>query len=395
MAAPITATTTTNGHISDYDLDAHFATFKTAAQVQAEAAQKAVAAAQTAAEAEPVRTFIPLSLDDLLNLPSKEWMIDQLVGPGDIGMVYGAPGCGKTFVVIDLIMAACTGNRWAMRFDIGQPLNVAYCAGEGVSGLPARFAAAAQHHGVTALDNFTFFRNVPQLYVDNQAAMAITIDQFVREWQARQEQGQAQPLDILVIDTLHTATTDADENSAKDMGKVLSACRVAAHALGCAVILVHHTNKNGTAERGSSAMRGAFDFMVEVKRVGENGTKGLMHCAKLKDGEAWKDQTFDLTAMGESVRVWWDEPSDNPTSRESGKQHQDIEAIIGLLQGKPSVRYTAKAIAENIGMAATSTQVFKLLKIAGERDTNIKSGLKNPDKDTHSTNPTMYWYSPD
>lgn len=335
--------------------------------------------------------FEPLTFTELLSLPPKRWIIENVMGAGDLVMLYGAPGCGKTFAVIDLIMAACTGTRWAMRFDVLRPLNVAYCAGEGVSGLPARFGAAAQHYAISTLTNFTFFKSIPQLYTD-EAAEIVSIRQFVGEWQSRQAAGEAKPLDILVIDTLHTAATAADENSARDMGQVLHACRWAAQELGCAVILVHHTNKTGNAERGSSALRGAMDCMIEIRRISDTGTKGVMACAKLKDGERWKDQTFDLTAMGESVRVWWDMPADG-AGPENGKQQTDVDSIIELLSSRPGVRYTAKSVAENIGLSPTSTQIFKLLRLAAGQDENIASGLKDPERDAHATNPTMYWYS--
>ena len=52
-----------------------------------------------------------------------------------------ASGSGKTFVVIDLIGAMVSGEQFANRFSMMRPLNVGYCAGEGVSGLPARFKA--------------------------------------------------------------------------------------------------------------------------------------------------------------------------------------------------------------------------------------------------------------
>ena len=70
--------------------------------------------------------FTPLSLDELLAMPPKEWLIDQVIGAQDIAMVYGPPGSGKTFLVIDLVLAACTGSQWAMRFDVTRPLSVAY-----------------------------------------------------------------------------------------------------------------------------------------------------------------------------------------------------------------------------------------------------------------------------
>ena len=70
-----------------------------------------------------------------------------------------------------------------------------------------------------------------------------------------------------------------------------------------------------------------MDCMIEIKRISENNTstKEVMHCAKLKDGEAWKDQTFDLAAMGESVRVWWDEPSE----ASEGSDAQEVPRFVG------------------------------------------------------------------
>ncbi len=108
--------------------------------------------------------FTPYSFNQLLKMPPKEWLLDRVFGAGDIGMMYGPPGCGKTFVVIDMIVRLCTGQKWANEFDVTRCLNVAYCAGEGIGGLPSRFAAAAKHYDITSLRNFTFYPILPQLY---------------------------------------------------------------------------------------------------------------------------------------------------------------------------------------------------------------------------------------
>jgi len=287
-------------------------------------------------------TFERLSLGAMLDMPPKEWLIHHILGKGDIGAIYGAPGCGKTFAVIDLVMAACTGESYSNEFDIARPLEVAYCAGEGISGLPERFRAAAHYRGVTNLPNFGFYQIVPQLFGSDGDA---TISRFVADRKSLQGSGKCEKLDLLVIDTLHTATVAADENSAQDMGKMLHACRWAASELGCAVLLVHHTTKGGGSERGSSALRGAADFMIEIRRISDTGTKALMHCSKLKDGEAWKDRTFDLVAIDgfDSVRVWWDEPgSISETDKRRGETARRIlEVLI-----KASGVLTAKQIGE-------------------------------------------------
>lgn len=291
------------------------------------------------------RRFPPMTLASLLKLPPKEYIINQVLGAGDLAVIYGPPGCGKTFVVVDLIFCACLGKQWAMRFDIPEPLNVAYCAGEGVSGLPGRFAAAAQRYGVTDLPSFTFFPLVPALhYEDGQKSTLDTLDTFIGEWQERQEACEVGPLDILIIDTLHSATAGADENSARDMGAILDKCRRAKQALGCAVVLIHHSNRAGTGERGSSALRGAADLMIRVDAGDKNHT---MTCDKLKDGEQWIPQEFSLVAMADSVRVWWELPESQEQKDE--RKSETAKEILKVLSEATTPK-TAKQISDALGI---------------------------------------------
>lgn len=336
----------------------------------------------------PLPKFHPRTMRQLLTMPPKQWIIDQVIGAGDIGMVYGAPGCGKTFVIIDMIFSACLGQQFARRFEVARPLNVVYAAGEGISGLPSRFAAAAEHFETDDIANFTFFETTPQLYHDKGAHLPDDISFFVGEWKQRQADGEAQPLDILIIDTMHSATAGADENSAQHMGIVLRTAKNAAQELGCAVLLVHHTNKNGTAERGSSALRGAMDCMIEIRKISENdtGTKAVMRCAKLKDGEGWKDQTFDLVSMGESVRVWWDEPSDGTQSK--GREDEHRKTMLEFMKSQPNTKVTAKILAEVAGVAQNyAIKLLAKMVNSGECD----SALMDTNKPNSNRNPLTYF----
>lgn len=341
----------------------------------------------SAGKAPGAPAFEPMSFDELMAMPDKEWLIDQIVGARDLGMIYGAPGCGKTFVGINMIVAACTGSQWAGRFQPARALNVAYCAGEGVSGLPSRFRAALYPFGVSTLPNFTFYKTIPQLYGDEDTLTIYSIRQFVTEWLARLEAGTAKPLDILFIDTLHTASIGAEENATKDMGVVIRACRDASIALGCAVVLVHHTNKNGSAERGSSSLRGAMDFMIEIKRTSEDSTKAKMRCAKLKDGEAWKEQSFDLYAVEgcKSVCVMWDEPGG--ASEITGAKEADKEALLAEMTRHAGTLFPAKVLAELIDQDPSYTSRL-LSKLAEEG--KCKQSLKHPGKPAGGHNPYLY-----
>lgn len=340
---------------------------------------------------EPI--FKPYSFTDLLSMSPKKWLMDQVFGAGDLGMVYGAPGCGKTFIVIDMILKLCTGKQWANRFAVERSLNVAYCAGEGISGLPSRFSTAAKHHGITSLYNFTFYKTIPQLYTDAQSNFPeidqeiTTIKQFSNEWKARQLSKDIDALDVLVIDTLHTATIKADENSAKDMGKVLQACRSVADDLGCAVLLVHHTNKTGSAERGSSSLRGAMDFMIEIKKQLDVGTNAVMSCSKLKDGEQWKDQSFNLCAVEGcgSVHVLWNELTEIIVSNSAATDKNNLISEMKRYNGK---RFTCKSLSEVIDKTEVYTR--KLLNQL-ENDKKCKRELTDINKKVSNRNPWVFY----
>lgn len=316
-----------------------------------------------------------LSLAELRRQPPKQWLIDGIFGAGDLGMVYGAPGTGKTFVVIDLAISAALGAKFANRFDVERRLNVAYCAGEGLGGISQRFESACEYHGISDddLPNFYFWGEAPQL--SSKVGAGVSLAELAAEWDGA-------PLDLLIVDTLHSATIGTDENSAQDMGRVLEGIKAAQKILGCTVLLVHHTNKAGTGERGSSALRGAMDFMLEVR---QNGSGSIMSCEKLKDGATWSQQPFSLVEKAESVRVFWHEPTDEtePSARDT-----DIDAFLTEMRRYAGKHFEVRSLAEII--AKTDAYARRLLSSMVENGTCLRT-LRDADKAPSNRNPWVYF----
>lgn len=335
-------------------------------------------------KSEQENPFKPYSFSDLLNMPPKVWLVDQVFGVGDLGMIYGPSGCGKTFITIDFIVRMCIGRSWASRFSIERPLNVAYCGGEGVGSLPTRFKASAAHYDVSDIPNFTFFKTVPQFHNENDGTDSIF--EFIIQYKKNLESGICQKLDVLVIDTLHTATVGAEENSSKDMGKIIQACKTASNNLECAVILIHHTNKSGEEERGSTSLRGAMDFMIRVKKDKEEETTATMSCSKLKDGEQWPEQKFNLeeSEFCDSVHVLWDAPEDYKKSK---TQDNTKELILCELR-KNDQPLTVKLISEVVGKKLEYVRkILEKLISQGE----CQRRLNKPDQPTSPQNQWVYF----
>jgi putative DNA primase/helicase len=335
-----------------------------------------VAKQLTFAEPKGERRFSPLSLQELLNLPAKEWLVEEVIGPKDLFVLFGQPGSGKSFIAIDLIFSCCLGRPFAGRFEVERPMRVAYCGGEGLSGLPARFSAAAKEHDVQSLPNFEFIRTVPQLF-DGEIDESIAV--FIAEWKERHPK---QTLDLLVIDTFHSATVGLEENSAKDAGRVIQSCRQASKELGCSVCLVHHTSKDGAYERGSSAIRGASDVMIRVD--GLRG-KGTMRLEKLKDGEFWDSQAFSLVPIEESAVVAWG------ASRQLDGD-KPIDYISTLLEDNPKVKFSVSDLVVQIGISKDLVNRYlkELLKkgLCGRE-------LRDPKKEKSSRNEWLFFWISD
>jgi hypothetical protein len=98
---------------------------------------------------------------------------------------------------------------------------------------------------------------------------------------------------FVAFDTLNRCATGLEENSATDMGIVLDAMSYVRDANpGTSVAVVHHSGKDGTKERGSSAL---FDGMDTVYfSNGGHGEPVEMERRKRKDGEEVDRHTFRL-----------------------------------------------------------------------------------------------------
>lgn len=278
-----------------------------------------------------IHTFKPLTRADLRNRPPKQFIIEGLLGKGDIAMLYGAPGSGKTFVVIDLIMAMVTGHAFMDRYTVPQPLNVVYATNEGLGGLNQRVTASENKHmarmdGVLDATNerLTTYEDMPQLYDVNGV---FSMETFTRELLATGSR-----VDVLVLDTLSNAILGAEENSSNHMSQVMAGFRRACATLGCTGVLVHHTNKGG-GYRGSSVLHGSMDLALEVTK--DEYQQRELKVFKIKDrvkASPNEGEGFPFYLQGDDVTescypIW-----DNDTERAGRKATQqgggDIDEVL-------------------------------------------------------------------
>jgi len=128
-----------------------------------------------------------------------------------------------------------------------------------------------------------------------------------------QQLGVAPPV-LVVLDTLNRSLRGS-ENDSKDMSAYISAADAIRETFHCAVIIVHHCGVDGTRPRGSTALTGAVDAQLSVKRDAsdavivevefmKDGAAGDVIASRLKVVEVGKDQD------GEPITSCVIEPAD-------------------------------------------------------------------------------------
>lgn len=301
------------------------------------------------------------TVSEFLQRPPKQWLVDRVLGVQDFALLYGESGHGKTHVGLDFAYACATGAAtFADTFQITRPLTVAYASGEGLGGLADRLRAVSRYYGTPDVPLY-LFSDIPQLFAAYGENGAIP---FVSAWQQLAKAGRVPAqLDVLILDTLHNATAGSDENSAKDAGVTQAALRLLRDELGCAVLLLHHANKSGSSERGSTALRASCDTVLRAQKVGKDYT---LACEKLKDAETWPALSFALVAVDEteSVRVFWHGEAEETAYHGRSK----LEArVMAQLDGQAGKRYTADELAQAIEEdSRTAVQnTLKALRTAG------------------------------
>jgi len=206
-----------------------------------------------------------LSRDQLADQPPPEPLVADTLDRSTIALLVGYHGTGKSFIALSWACSIATGHPW-----LGRPVTpgrVLYVASEGAEGMHARVTAWEHAWG-------TKVRN---------------LDVLPQPWPIASEQygnalayaATAAPYALVVIDTLARCAVGLDENSARDMGQVIDGADRIRRASRTTVLLVHHTGKDRTTVRGSSALEAAADTVYAVEA---DGAAVTLTRTKRKDG---------------------------------------------------------------------------------------------------------------
>lgn len=236
-------------------------------------------------EQEEIALFPTMAIGELMAMPPVQFLVDTLYTRHGFSVMYGPPGCGKTFLALDIALCVASGRDFhGMQVKQG---GVLYIAGEGVGGIGKRVRAWLEHRGNGVTENELPFFILPTAVDFTNPGDVEKLQATIQELEER-----AGGFSLIVVDTVARALLGADENSATDVGKFVRTCDVLKQRYNAALLGIHHSGKDGSrGMRGSSALLGAVDTSVQVKKSGAVLT---VTTEKQKDAEPAEDYFFQM-----------------------------------------------------------------------------------------------------
>ncbi len=254
-----------------------------------------------------------------------EWAVHQIIPKRSLSLFYGAPGHAKSLVVMDMCMCVASGKEWLGRkeFWTAKSKVLWLDLDMGTDAMNERLVAMNAVHGAPgAVFNYYSFPtrglNLSK-YEDVEDLINLVL-----------ELGS----EIVVVDTFKRVAGDCDENSSA-IDLVLGAMRRVISETGCAIIAIHHSNKNvggagQTRIRGSTAIAGGIDCGYHIEYVEEADAQARFSLKQEKARRGTPVRPFEFRIESKKSKA-------GATTELSCKMFEVAKPFVGNLKGGNNV----------------------------------------------------------
>jgi hypothetical protein len=222
-------------------------------------------------------TYQLYSADELGGFSPVEFLVDGWIAKNEFTGLYGE---GNTFKSLIMQSISC---------QLGADGHVVvYIAAEGVSGVRARIDAWKSYHGVDQLPRLLILpRNVNIHRPPDHNRLIQDIEQQL-------EKRELISPSLVVVDTLARNFVGGSEIDPKDMGLFVDGCEKIRRHFETALVVIHHTTKDGKNERGTESLRNATFAMFRTERDSDRGNVVELKCDRMKDAEEPRPVTLSF-----------------------------------------------------------------------------------------------------
>lgn len=227
-------------------------------------------------------------------VPPMEWLVDGLAPAVGTALLYGDPGCKKTWSALHLAVSVAMGAGWLGR-PVKQGPVLILDEESGDHRMRRRLGQVMRGLHAPA--------DIPLAYVPlagfkpADPGDLAEIDGIM---------ASVQPV-LVVVDALADVLV-GNENSVEDTMPLMQALRRLAEDHHCLLLVIHHSNRASGSYRGSSAILGAVDLAIQVTSKASSPNVDF-EITKTRDGEpgsfaataAWLDLPEPAFTLEEAV----------------------------------------------------------------------------------------------
>lgn len=217
------------------------------------------------------RFEVRTSVDALRPRPPLQWIIQDLMVKGGVCMMTGDAGSGKTWSSLDIAVSIATGDKWLDKETIQGPILI-IDEESGDHRLSSRLQKVMSGHN-TGEECQLYYVTMSGADLNN-ALDVYEIEKIIIE----------KKICFVLIDALMDVILGADENSVKDVIPAFTQLKRISERTGVTFLIIHHNDKSGKGYRGSTAIKGAVDLLMQVEKP-ENSDKLKITTPKMRDGE--------------------------------------------------------------------------------------------------------------
>ncbi len=211
------------------------------------------------------------------------WFVEDIIPMGEISLVFGDSGSGKSFGMFDMAMCGARGTTF--HGHNVEPGLVVYVAAEAGKGFGKRKIAYAIQHKLEPSEPlpFVLLTKRPDFFHDDADAIALIaeIKAIAASYKAR--------LVLVVIDTLSALAPGMNENASADVSAVRRRLVMMQEQLDeAAIALVHHKPKGGSTPRGHGSLTADFETTIEFETAGDRHRATVRKQREGKSGMSWE-----------------------------------------------------------------------------------------------------------
>lgn len=241
-------------------------------------------------EYKPLESY---TLKQMVAMPDPDYLIQDVMIERGVYFLVAPPGVGKSWLEQHIALAVAMGRP--LHGHTTKKGTVVRLLSERFGLAPKRLKEwLACHREHAALFDAADVHHFPKPIELHEPH---SVEQFIRdlEWKGITPS-------LITVDTFAQNMVGKDDNSAMAMGLVMRGVGTLRDRLKCTILLIHHTGKDGSSERGSNAPRGYADGLWMLRKNGAS-TDVVLRCVKENWGPGFERMKFKLVTDGRTATL--------------------------------------------------------------------------------------------